>query len=393
MKALPIEALTELEIKQRHLKTYRAMLQRRLLLMMLVLPGIVVQAQVAQEDSLALVALYQATDGANWSDHTNWLTGPVAQWFGVGVAGDRVNHLDLNANGLTGQIPVEIGDLTGLTTLKLGSNRGLTGQIPVEVGNLTSLTELNLWFSDLTGQIPTELSHLTHLTYLNLWNNGLTGQIPAALSHLTHLTFLNLDQNDLTGEIPAALGMLPSLTFLSLSHNDLTGEVPAELGNLSTLHKLSFRDNRLIGTLPLSLTNLSMLDTFFFDDTRLCVPSEEAFRAWLLAIPLLTVPEEICIPTALETPTELPSAYTLQPNYPNPFNPQTTIRYGLPQATTLRLVVFDAMGRRVRVLVDDRPSPGWHEVVFDASHLPSGVYFYRLEAGSFQATGKMLLVK
>ena len=69
------------------------MLQRTLLMIMLVLPVIVVQAQVAQEDSLALVALYQTTDGTNWSDNTNWLTGPVAQWFGVVVAGDRVSHL------------------------------------------------------------------------------------------------------------------------------------------------------------------------------------------------------------------------------------------------------------------------------------------------------------
>ena len=89
------------------------MLQRMLCLMMLVLPVIVVQAQVAQDDSLALVALYQATDGASWSDTTNWLTGPVAQWYGVTVTEDRVTHLDLNANGLAGEIPVELANLTG----------------------------------------------------------------------------------------------------------------------------------------------------------------------------------------------------------------------------------------------------------------------------------------
>ncbi len=386
-------------IGKNHRKTYWAMLQRRLLLMMLVLPVIGVQAQVAQDDSLALVAFYQATDGANWSDNTNWLTGPVAQWFGVEVTGDRVTHLDLNANRLTGEIPVELGNLTSLTILRLGSNSGLTGEIPVEVGNLTNLTELILWFSDLTGEIPAELGNLTNLTLLNLWNNGLTGEIPVELGNLTNLTLLNFDNNGLTGEIPVELGNLTKLTYLSFSYNDLMGGIPAELGNLRILQHLRFWNNLLTGALPLSLANLS-LDTFFFQNRGLCVPSDEAFQAWLEAIPysipnfsIGVPPGALCVPTATETRTELPSTYTLQPNYPNPFNPQTTIPYGLPQATNVRLVVSDAMGRRVRVLVEGRQSPGWHEVVFDASNLPSGVYFYRLEAGSSQEMGQMLLVK
>ena len=64
----------------------------------------------------------------------------------------------------------------------------------------------------------------------------------------------------------------------------------------------------------------------------------------------------------------------LKGNFPNPFNPQTTIQYGLPQVTSVRLVIFDAMGRRVRMLVDDRQQPGWHEMIFDTGDLPSGVY-------------------
>ena len=375
------------------------MLQSRLLLMMLVLPVIGVQAQVTQDDSLALVAFYQATDGTNWSDNTNWLTGPVAQWFGVEVTGDRVTLLDLNANRLTGNIPVELGNLTSLTILRLGSNSGLTGDIPVELGKLTELTELNLWISDLTGEIPAELGNLTNLTVLNLWNNGLTGEIPAELGNLTKLTLLNFDNNGLTGDIPVELGNLTKLTYLSFSYNDLMGGIPAELGNLRILQHLRFWNNLLTGALPLSLANLS-LDTFFFQNRGLCVPADEAFQAWLEAIPYsipnftIGVPSfALCVPTATETLTEVPAAYTLRPNYPNPFNPQTTIQYGLPQATSVRLVVSDAMGRRVRVLVEGRQSPGWHEVVFDASHLPSGVYFYRLEAGSFQEMGQMLLIK
>ena len=377
-------------IGKSHLKTYWAMLQRMLLLIMLVLPVIGVQAQVAQDDSLALVALYQATDGANWSDNTNWLTGPVAQWFGVEVTGDRVTHLDLNANRLTGEIPVEVGNLTSLTILRLGSNSSLTGEIPVELGNLTNLTELILWFSDLTGEIPAELGNLTNLTLLNLWNNGLTGEIPVELGNLTNLTLLNFDNNGLTGEIPVELGNLTKLTFLSFSHNDLMGGVPAELGNLRTLQHLRFWDNLLTGALPLSLANLS-LDTFFFGNRSLCVPSDEAFQAWLQGIS--QVQSTGCTSTASEASADLLGSFMLLPNYPNPFNLQTTVPYALPEAASVRLVVYDALGRHVQVLVDGRRLPGRHEVVFEVDDLPSGVYFYRLEAGSFQGTGQMLLVR
>ncbi len=85
--------------------------------------GLKVRAQVSQQDSLALVALYNATDGANWSDNTNWLTGPVSQWKGVTVTGDRVTRLLLFAKQLTGSIPVELGNLANLTHLNLGGPR------------------------------------------------------------------------------------------------------------------------------------------------------------------------------------------------------------------------------------------------------------------------------
>lgn len=80
-------------------------------------------------------------------------------------------------------------------------------------------------------------------------------------------------------------------------------------------------------------------------------------------------------------------------NYPNPFNPSTTIRFGLPEAADVRLVVYDALGRRVRVLVDGMQPAGWHDVRFEAAHLPIGVYFYTLHAGSKARSGRMNLLQ
>ena len=96
-------------------------------------------------------------------------------------------------------------------------------------------------------------------------------------------------------------------------------------------------------------------------------------------------------PVANEDETAVPSRFVVEPPYPNPFTAQTTIRYQLPSPMSVRLAVFDAMGRRVHGFSRDRQAPGWHAVVFEAMGLPSGVYFYRLEAGSsFQASGQIV---
>jgi hypothetical protein len=83
----------------------------------------------------------------------------------------------------------------------------------------------------------------------------------------------------------------------------------------------------------------------------------------------------------------------LYQNYPNPSNPNTTITYELPRALQVVLSVYDILGREVSVLVNDRRDAGVHEVKFDGSNLASGVYFYRIQAGSFVQTRKLLLVR
>ncbi len=87
------------------------------------------------------------------------------------------------------------------------------------------------------------------------------------------------------------------------------------------------------------------------------------------------------------------SGFSLDQNFPNPFNPTTVISYRLSAVSNAKLEVYDILGRTVRTLVDGRQSPGEHLVVFDAANLPSGVYFYRLQAGAFSRTRKLLLLK
>jgi hypothetical protein len=89
----------------------------------------------------------------------------------------------------------------------------------------------------------------------------------------------------------------------------------------------------------------------------------------------------------------VPNAYNLSQNYPNPFNPTTNISYTIPKAGSVKLVVFDVLGREITTLVNGVKTAGTHVVNFNASSLSSGVYFYRIEAGDFTTTKKMMLVK
>ena len=89
----------------------------------------------------------------------------------------------------------------------------------------------------------------------------------------------------------------------------------------------------------------------------------------------------------------VPATYALQQNYPNPFNPSTTVRYELPKASHVTLKVYTTLGQEVATLVDEAQEPGYKSVQFDGSHLSSGVYFYRLQAGDFVQSMKLVLMK
>ena len=99
------------------------------------------------------------------------------------------------------------------------------------------------------------------------------------------------------------------------------------------------------------------------------------------------------VTTSVEPPYRTAFHFSLGQNYPNPFNPSTSIKYELPKTSEVRLSVYDMLGREVSVLVNERRDAGVHDAKFDAAGLSSGVYFYRLQAGDFIQTRKLLLVR
>ena len=292
---------------------------------------------VCSEDRDALIALYNATGGANWdanrsrNGYTNWLSSlTVGEWDGVTTDDDgRVTRLSLIGSNLTGELPPELGTMSHLKWLNLCCNVNLTGSIPPELGNLTNLEYLDLFatnlmgsippelgnlknlkrlriqLANLTGQIPPELGNLhslvdlslggnyltgpippdlgnlTNLEYLDLQINNLTGPIPTELGNPTGLRNLHLSNNNLTGSIPPELGNLTKITVMSLADNNLTGPVPTELGNLTNMLALWINNNKLTGPLPLSITNMrAIVDFRMHNNDGLCFPASIEFLVW-----------------------------------------------------------------------------------------------------------------
>ena len=150
-----------------------------------------------QRDSLALVALYHATDGDNWTNNENWLVGPVSTWSGVYTNSEGVQMVYLMDNNLNGFLPPEIGTL-GTRFLDLSFNN-LSGSIPPEMGNMPKLDSLGLAHNALTGEIPEELVDTTRYYYdFDLSHNKLIGMIPSTMKRGTYLHTLNLSSNYLS---------------------------------------------------------------------------------------------------------------------------------------------------------------------------------------------------
>ena len=288
-----------------------------------------------ETDRAALVALYNTTDGENWTNNSNWLTDePLDEWYGVGTdESGRVTWLSLWDSQLNGPIPPELGYLTNLGTLDLSSNQ-LSGPIPSSLGNLANLMELSLGHNQLTGSIPSQLGELSNLQWLYLSGNQLTGCIPNALGStqndfsrlglsfcsprasdpsdravlevfynaadgpnwrsranwlsdkplsLWHgvttnddgqVTVLSLWRNHLSGSIPPELGNLTNLELLYLHNNQLSGAIPPELGNLTDLREMHLQYNQLSGAIPPELGDLPNLVALLIEGNQFsgCIP-------------------------------------------------------------------------------------------------------------------------
>lgn len=311
-----------------------------------------------KNDSLALVAMYNALDGANWK-FSKWTRTPLRYWEGVELTiiegqervtsvklyGDKLkgelpsevrmltelrklvvaqsdfvkgsiidevfelkklNILDFQFTGLTGELSPRIGELTDLDTLSLWKGRFeasepgagvnwdkntvlFSGSIPAEIGNLTKLRFLNFARAGFQGEIPASIGNLASITRLDLSENRLSGAIPSSIGKLQKVEWLALCNNQLTGNIPNEICNAAALQFLSVSDNKLTGAVPAQIGNLPELRDLRFENNQITGSLPTSLENSEKLGLLYGGNNKLSgtIPAQLGLRhPWLVQIHL-----------------------------------------------------------------------------------------------------------
>lgn len=245
-------------------------------------------AAIPLEEREALIALYWATDGENWGNSNGWLGPPGSEggWEGVQVEEDRVVALNLNGNiGLKGNIPPEIGNLTFLRFLNLGTvsviastyyneiesipeeigqlirleyldlNRNRLRSLPDSIGKLENLRELNLVENPLVS-IPPSIGNLANLTKLYLSDND-AAIIPPTLGNLTRLEYLSLGGRQLLA-VPPEIGQLQNLDYLRISLGQVES-LPPTLGNLANLRRLALGDGSKIKTLPPEIGNLTQL--------------------------------------------------------------------------------------------------------------------------------------
>ncbi len=213
---------------------------------------------VSPSDSLALVDIYNSTNGGNWSNNSGWLSAQVKDWNGITVISGRVSAIDLGANNLSGSVSNSIGNLDVLQILEMDNNN-MSGELPSTMANMTNLIQIDMDNNQFTGSFPAFLTALDKLESVELDNNRLTGSIPSDIGSLDKLTNLDLDNNLLSGSIPSQLGDLTDLITLDLSNNSLSGSIPSSFTQLVSLQELYMDDNMLTGSIPDGLSALSTL--------------------------------------------------------------------------------------------------------------------------------------
>ena len=230
---------------------------------------VMVTVEEASMDREILTTFYIETDGAGWSNNSNWLSeGALGTWYGVTADDrDRVTHLELPDNSLDNSIPRELGGLKQLVRLDLNGNRHMEGMIPRELGDLENLEWLDLSESLFfaRGTLPPELGKLKKLKHLDL----------------SEIIFFGTEDPT----IPSEWGDMESLERLDLSHVGLRGKLPPQLGNLKNLRWLDISYNVFQGSIPREFMNLKLEKFDWRATQQLCAPADAEFQAWLNSIP------------------------------------------------------------------------------------------------------------
>ncbi|KAJ4841086.1 hypothetical protein Tsubulata_030205 [Turnera subulata] len=190
----------------------------------------------------------------------NFFSGILPQ--SIGNLTTNLTDVVMDNNKLVGNIPSELGNLTGLILLSLRGNN-LSGAIPATVASMRNLQKLDLFSNKLSGFIPSDLCYARRLSELILRENKLSGALPDCIGRLTSLRLLVLDGNDLRSPIPLSLWGLKDLITLMMSFNSFNGSLAPQVGGMAALVQLDLAGNHFSGDIPSTLGQLKVLQSAY----------------------------------------------------------------------------------------------------------------------------------
>ncbi|XWS72591.1 hypothetical protein CRYUN_Cryun02cG0053000 [Craigia yunnanensis] len=224
--------------------------------------------------------------------------------------------LNISQNSFSGELPVEIFNLTNLRSLDIRRNN-FSGHFPGGITGLQNLVVLDAFSNSFSGPLPVELSELEVLKVVNLAGSYFNGPIPSAYGSFKSLEFLHLAGNFLNGNIPPELGNIPwqlgnisELQYHDIAGANLSGSIPWQLSNLTKLQSLFLFRNQLTGLIPLEFSRIVLLNNLDLSDNLISGPIPESF-AELKNLRLLSLMYNEMNGTVPEGIAELPSLDTL----------------------------------------------------------------------------------
>lgn len=299
-----------------------------------------------------------------------------------------------------------------LTINELNSYTG-----PLEMGTQTWIDgRLKNWVADynfsgsgLTEPIsvlPESIGNLTELTYLALQWNNLTG-VPENLGELTSLSSLYISNNQLSS-LPESIGNLTSLYFIDLGYNQIE-TIPESFCNLGNLSYL-WLFNNLLTSMPECICDLNIdwsgMDLAWYpyfaiggnylcEDLPDCIANSEHLNISLdqFIYSFMVEAPQNCDENTTDISLLIPLTFSMNPVYPNPFNPITAITYTLPTDSYVMLTVYDIRGTKISQLEESFQTSGTKTIIWDAQNQPTGIYLFELRTEGKSLFTKGLLLK
>ena len=376
-------------------------------------------AQFDVGDSLALVSLYNTTNGPNWYNHDNWLTGPVSSWYGINTFNPGGNNyvvdIDLYNNNLNGYISELFSGLDSLYVLVLAKNN-ITGQIPSLLSSMTKLVGIALAMNHFTSPIPLSLGSSPLLSSVYLDHNDFTGTFPDTLlknmgtgygysidsNQFTDIPFVNTFSgtlrcryNNLTFEDIVPYLQNSNLAEFTYSPQDSIGYtydttvivgdsivLDAGCGGIGNVYRwkkgpMYVTASDTISTLKLSNIQVAQAGYYYCEVKNPNAPLLTLFRRMIHL--------QVNLPDAIE---ERPENLYPMVTY-NPANALLKIQLRFPSNVTVKSNLYDMLGRKVMTLYDGNAT--FQDLHYYLNSLKPGIYLVNLQYKGQQTTTRILI--